>query len=60
MKQARALYDYVANPGDPSELSFKKGDVFNITDSSLGSWWDVEAADGSIGIICSNYVQLMR
>jgi SHO1 osmosensor len=56
----RALYDYIANPADPNELSFKKGDIFDITDRSLGTWRDVEAADGSTGIICSKYVQLVR
>ena len=56
--QAKALYDYVANPDDPNELSFKKGDIFDIT-SQLGNWWEAEAVDGSTGIIPSNYMQLV-
>jgi hypothetical protein len=54
--QAQALYDYQASPDDPNELSFKKGDIFDITDSS-GKWWEVEAADGSTGIVPSNFVR---
>ena len=53
--QARALYDYVANPADSSELSFKKGDIFDIIDDS-GKWWEAEAADGSTGIVPSSYL----
>ncbi|KIJ93182.1 hypothetical protein K443DRAFT_684745 [Laccaria amethystina LaAM-08-1] len=48
--QARALHDYQASPNDPNELSFKKGDIFDIMDSS-GRWWEVEAVDGSTGIL---------
>ncbi|EDR06234.1 uncharacterized protein LACBIDRAFT_329072 [Laccaria bicolor S238N-H82] len=56
VKQAQALYAYKASPDDPNELSFKKGDIFDIIDSS-GKWWEVEAADGSTGIVPSNFVQ---
>jgi len=52
---ARALYDYQASPDDPNELSFKKGDIFDIIDSSA-KWWEVEAMDGSTGIVPSNFV----
>ena len=54
-RQAQALYNYQASPDDANELSFKKGDIFDIKDSS-GKWWEVEAADGSTGIIPSNFV----
>lgn len=48
--QARAVYDYQASLDDPDELSFRKGDLFDIIDA-LGKWqWEVEAADhGRLG-----------
>ena len=36
--KARALFNYSANPEDPSELSFNKGDILDIIDNK-GKWW---------------------
>ncbi|KAJ3008137.1 UNVERIFIED_CONTAM: Transmembrane osmosensor [Siphonaria sp. JEL0065] len=58
--QARALHAYTANPSDPKELSFAKGQVLEILDMS-GKWWAARYTDvdGSVrvGIVPSNYVQ---
>ncbi|KAJ3007208.1 UNVERIFIED_CONTAM: Transmembrane osmosensor [Siphonaria sp. JEL0065] len=60
--QARALHAYTANPSDPKELSFAKGQVLDILDMS-GKWWAARYTDvdGSVrvGIVPSNYVQAL-
>ena len=60
--RAEALYSYSADPEDPSELSFSKGDVLQILDTS-GKWWQAKRdhPDGtfSIGIAPSNYLKLI-
>ncbi|EDR06235.1 uncharacterized protein LACBIDRAFT_329073 [Laccaria bicolor S238N-H82] len=53
--QARALYDYQASPDDPHELSFKKGDIFDIINGE-GKWWQAKTTLGSFGIVPSNYL----
>ncbi|KAJ3201622.1 Transmembrane osmosensor [Entophlyctis luteolus] len=58
--QARALHSYTANPADPNEISFEKGQILDIVDSK-GKWWHSRyvAADGRVvfGIAPSNYLQ---
>lgn len=54
--RARALYAYTASPDDPTEISFAKGEVLDITDNS-GKWWQARKADGRAGIVPSNYMQ---
>lgn len=44
-----------ANPDDPNELSFAKGESLEIVDRN-GNWWQAKKSDGSVGIIPSNYV----
>lgn len=36
--KARALYAYEANPKDPHEISFPKGQIMEILDNK-GRWW---------------------
>ena len=54
--QARALYDYQASLDNPNELSFKKEDIFDVIHSS-GKCWEVEVADGSTGMVPSNFIR---
>ncbi|EDR06351.1 uncharacterized protein LACBIDRAFT_300507 [Laccaria bicolor S238N-H82] len=56
VSRARARFDYVASPDDPSELSFKRGEIFDVLDSSA-KWWIVKKADASTGIVPSNFVR---
>ncbi|KAI8143079.1 SH3 domain-containing protein [Fennellomyces sp. T-0311] len=53
-ERVEALHDYVASTDDPSELSFRKGEVLEIVERK-GNWWQARKADGSVGIIPSNY-----
>lgn len=53
-ERVEALHEYRANPEDPSELSFDRGDILEIVDRR-GNWWQARKADGSTGIIPSNY-----
>ncbi|KAJ3088375.1 Transmembrane osmosensor [Quaeritorhiza haematococci] len=60
--KAKALYSYEANPEDPNEISFSKGDVLDIMDNK-GKWWQAKRTwpDGSVtkGIVPSNYLQII-
>uniref|UniRef100_G3PY71 Tyrosine-protein kinase n=1 Tax=Gasterosteus aculeatus aculeatus TaxID=481459 RepID=G3PY71_GASAC len=50
-----ALYDYEARTSD--DLSFKKGDRFQIINNTEGDWWEARSINtGEKGYIPSNYV----
>uniref|UniRef100_A0A674NPR0 Tyrosine-protein kinase n=1 Tax=Takifugu rubripes TaxID=31033 RepID=A0A674NPR0_TAKRU len=50
-----ALYDYEARTAD--DLSFKKGDRFQIINNTEGDWWEARSINtGQKGYIPSNYV----
>ena len=57
----RALYDFQGQ--DPSELSFKRGDILAILSKSVSgtggvdSWWHARTQSGQIGLIPANYVE---
>lgn len=55
---ARALFSYEADPNDQYEISFNQGEILKVTDIE-GRWWKARRADGTIGIIPSNYVELI-
>ena len=49
-----SLYSYSADPNDPKELSFAKGDVFEVLDNG-GKWWQARKdGEEETGIIPSN------
>ncbi|KAJ7260700.1 hypothetical protein C8J57DRAFT_478908 [Mycena rebaudengoi] len=56
--KAKALHGYTASPEDPTEMSFKKGDILDIEDRQ-GKWWEAKRADGTVGIVPSNYLQII-
>lgn len=56
-EKVQALHAYQANPDDPNELSFAKGETLEIVDRN-GNWWQAKKSDGSVGIIPSNYFGL--
>ncbi|KAJ7824499.1 hypothetical protein B0H13DRAFT_2681180 [Mycena leptocephala] len=58
LPRARALHAYSGSPGDPNELSFGQGEVLEIEDQE-GKWWQARKADGTLGIIPSNYFVMM-
>ncbi|KAM4557265.1 tyrosine-protein kinase yes [Fundulus diaphanus] len=50
-----ALYDYEARTAD--DLSFRKGDRFQIINNTEGDWWEARSINtGESGYIPSNYV----
>ncbi|ORX51925.1 hypothetical protein DM01DRAFT_1408398 [Hesseltinella vesiculosa] len=53
-----ALHAYGANPDDPNELSFEKGEVLYVHEKR-GSWWQAKKTNGAVGMIPSNYVNDM-
>jgi len=53
-----ALYTYKASEDDPTEISFNKGDLLEIVDSS-GKWWQARRPNGELGIVPSNYLRML-
>ncbi|KAK9764989.1 Transmembrane osmosensor [Basidiobolus ranarum] len=56
--RAQALYPYQANPNDPQELSFEEGEVIDVVQPE-GKWWQGRRSDGTVGVIPSNFFQLL-
>ncbi|KAJ6488435.1 hypothetical protein DFH09DRAFT_1339145 [Mycena vulgaris] len=56
--RARALHAYHGSPEDSTELSFAKGEILEIEDQE-GKWWQAKKADGTLGIVPSNYLVMI-
>ncbi|EDO18035.1 hypothetical protein Kpol_1045p21 [Vanderwaltozyma polyspora DSM 70294] len=56
---ARALYSYQADDADGYEVSFEQGEILKVSDIE-GRWWKSKKETGEVGIIPSNYVQLIE
>ena len=54
---ARALFTFEASSSD--ELSFKKGEVLNVLDTSEKWWWEASKPDGTTGVVPSNFVKVI-
>lgn len=58
MYTAKAIYSYDADENDQYEISFDQGEILRVTDIE-GRWWKAKRSNGEIGIIPSNYVELI-
>ncbi|KAF7288888.1 hypothetical protein MIND_01404800 [Mycena indigotica] len=58
LPRARALHAYQGSPDDPDELTFAKGEILEIEDQQ-GKWWQAKKADGTFGVVPSNYLVLL-
>ncbi|ORX45225.1 hypothetical protein BCR36DRAFT_333585 [Piromyces finnis] len=56
--RAEALFDYTANKEDPNEISFVQGETIDIIDNN-GRWWQARKADGTMGIVPSNFFKVI-
>ncbi|KAG8700763.1 Cytoplasmic protein nck2 [Ceratobasidium sp. 394] len=56
--QARALYTYTPSPDNPKDVSFSEGEILDILDKN-GNWWRAQKRDGTVGVVPSNYMQLV-
>lgn len=49
--RAKCLFSYNASPDDPNEISFNKGEILDVLDSS-GKWWSCKTPSGTVGSEC--------
>ncbi|KAF9260930.1 hypothetical protein L218DRAFT_1002245 [Marasmius fiardii PR-910] len=63
--KAKALYDYTpsstsaSNEPDFNPISFKKGDILDVSRTLDKKWWPARMQDGRRGIAPSNYLQII-
>jgi len=51
----RALLTYTASPVYSNDLSFTKGEILDVIDKQE-MWWKARKADGTIGVVPSNFL----
>ncbi|KAF4596431.1 hypothetical protein EYR40_007875 [Pleurotus pulmonarius] len=54
--QARAIWGYNENRQEPNDLTFRAGDVIEVTEETNADWWKGRI-NGQEGIFPSNYVE---
>lgn len=54
ISKVKALYDFQAS--EPGELSFQKGDIITVLDTTYKDWWR-GSLNGNTGIFPTNYVE---
>ena len=57
MAIAKGTYEYVAS--NETELSFKEGEIMNITDQDDSGWWFAEIGERS-GFVPKNYLEVVE
>eukprot|EP00835_Amoeboradix_gromovi_P003185 NODE_201_length_15044_cov_0.334560.p5 type:complete len:254 gc:universal NODE_201_length_15044_cov_0.334560:14744-13983(-) len=56
---ATAKYDYEGSKDDPTELTFKKGDIFRVVITEK-NWWKAINSNGKKGIVAGNYMTVNK
>ncbi|GMM29732.1 osmosensor [Martiniozyma asiatica (nom. inval.)] len=54
----RGLYNYEANADDENELSFVRGELLRVENTS-GNWWLAKSQNGKVGMVPSNYLEIV-
>ncbi len=57
IQKGKALYDYTGNE-QLRQLSFKAGDIINITNQYDNGWWAGEL-NGKVGYLPATYIQIV-
>ena len=58
LRPAKAIWSYDANATDPSEITFRKSEIFEVSDTESG-WWRARKKSGEVGIVPGNYMILI-
>lgn len=58
--EIRAIYEYESDPSDPMEISFQKGEILYAATVTGTRWWNARNQDGKIGIVPSNYMEVIH
>jgi hypothetical protein len=53
----RAVFDFISS--SPQDLSFRDGDLLTIVSIVSRNWWHAKNAEGKLGYVPSNYLQVL-